>query len=43
MTDGKPSGVDAIRPPDGFPAGLWRALVKAGKLRDAGGGFYMEA
>jgi hypothetical protein len=43
MTDGKPSGVDAIRPPDGFPAGVWRALVKSGKLRDVGGGFYMEA
>lgn len=43
MTDGKPSTADAIRPPDGFPAGIWRALVKANKLRDAGGGFYMEA
>ena len=42
MTDGKASSVDAIRPPDGFPGGIWLALVKAGKLRDMGGGFYME-
>ncbi len=43
MTDGKASSVDAIRPPDGFPGGIWLALVKAGKLKDMGGGFYMEA
>ncbi len=42
MTDGKPSGVDAIRPPDGFAPGVWKALAKAGKLKDVGGGFYME-
>lgn len=42
MTDGKPSSIDAIRPPDGFPNGIWSALAKAGKLKDMGGGFYME-
>lgn len=43
MTDGKASSVDAIKPPDGFPSGIWLALAKAGKLKDMGGGYYMEA
>lgn len=37
---GRKSGIDAMRPPDGFPEGIWAALAKAGRLRDLGGGFY---
>lgn len=40
---GRHSEIDAIHPPDGFPADIWPALVRAGKLKDAGGGFYREA
>lgn len=40
---GRRSGVDAMQPPDGFPEGIWQALVRAGKLKDTGGGFYSEA
>ncbi|MEM1185298.1 MAG: hypothetical protein AAGI53_09895 [Planctomycetota bacterium] len=40
---GKTSGIDAIQPPDGHPDGIWKALVREGKLRDAGQGFYSEA
>lgn len=37
---GRKSGIDAMAPPSEFPAGVWPALVKAGKLTDMGGGFY---
>jgi len=39
---GRHSNIDAMRPPDGFPDAIWQALVRAGKLKDAGGGFYSE-
>lgn len=39
---GRRSEIDAMQPPDGFPAEIWPALVRAGKLKDAGGGFYRE-
>lgn len=39
---GRHSEIDAIHPPDGFPAEIWPALVRAGKLKDSGGGFYRE-
>ncbi len=39
---GRHSEIDAMQPPDGFPAEIWPALVRAGKLKDAGGGFYRE-
>ncbi|MEI7656627.1 MAG: hypothetical protein WCK33_01025 [Phycisphaerae bacterium] len=37
---GRKSSIDGIQPPDGFPAGIWQALVRAGKLQDLGEGFY---
>lgn len=40
---GRESNIDAIKPPDGFPDSIWPALVRAGKLKDMGGGFYSEA
>jgi len=40
---GKTSKIDAIEPPGGHPDGIWKALVREGKLRDAGQGFYSEA
>lgn len=39
---GRKSEIDSMQPPDGFPADIWPALVRAGKLKDAGGGFYRE-
>ncbi len=39
---GRKSEIDAMQPPDGFPMEIWPALVRAGKLKDAGGGFYRE-
>lgn len=39
---GKKSDRDAIQPPEGFPPGIWDALVRAGKLKDMGQGFYAE-
>ncbi len=40
---GRKSNIDAIQPPDGFPDKIWVALVRAGKLKDMGGGFFSEA
>ncbi len=40
---GRQSQVYAMQPPAEFPPHVWRALVKAGKLRDTGRGFYAEA
>lgn len=40
---GRKSEVYAMQPPAEFPPHVWRALVKAGKLRDTGRGFYAEA
>lgn len=39
---GKKSGIEAIVPPNDFPAGVWRALARAGRLRDTGSGYYAE-
>lgn len=40
LTSGRASEIDAIIPPREFPPDVWRALVEAGKLKDAGQGFY---
>lgn len=40
LTSGKSADIDAIIAPREFPDEIWQALVRAGKLRDAGGGFY---
>lgn len=40
---GRESNIDAIKPPDGFPDAIWQVLVRTGKLKDMGGGFYSEA
>lgn len=40
MSSGNKSGVAAIRPPDTYPAALWRLLAEQGKLRRDGGGLY---
>ncbi len=40
LTAGHTSEVDAIIPPDDFPKAVWKALVKAEKLKYTGQGFY---
>jgi len=40
LTSGKPSGVVAITPPNQYPPAVWDELVKQGKLKRAGTGFY---
>ncbi|HZW08667.1 MAG TPA: hypothetical protein VFF69_02080 [Phycisphaerales bacterium] len=42
-TGGRASKIDAIQPPEEFPPDVWKALVAAGKLKDAGQGFYAPA
>lgn len=37
---GKSWGIEAISPPDQYPAAVWEELVKQGKLKDAGRGLY---
>ena len=37
---GRTSNIDAIEPPDGFKAELWKVLARDGELKDTGGGFY---
>ena len=39
---GRKSDRDAIQPPEGFPSGIWGALVRAGKLKDMVQGFFAE-
>ncbi len=39
-TSGKKSDVMGIIPPNQFPREVWDALVKQGKLKNMGGGFY---
>ncbi|MFT5424805.1 MAG: hypothetical protein ACI89L_002607 [Phycisphaerales bacterium] len=39
-TGGRKSNIDAIEPPREFKPAVWKALAKAGKLRDTGRGFY---
>jgi len=33
FSQGKRSGIVGIAPPDGFPEGIWEALVAKGRLR----------
>ncbi|MBT8486737.1 MAG: hypothetical protein HKO59_12935 [Phycisphaerales bacterium] len=40
MTGGRDSGIRAIMPPRAFDQTVWDALVREGKLRKAGPGFY---
>lgn len=40
---GRKSKIDGMQPPEEFPKEIWTALVRAGKLRDLGHGFYREA
>lgn len=40
LSGGKKSEIDAIIPPTDFPAEVWAALAKAGKLKHTGSGFY---
>lgn len=44
VTTGKAANIDSIVPPGAseFDPRIWKALVKEGKLEDAGGGFYRE-
>lgn len=44
VTTGKAANIDSIVPPGAseFDPRIWKALVKAGMLEDAGGGFYRE-
>jgi hypothetical protein len=37
---GRKSSIDGIQPPEGFPSGIWKALVRSGKLSDLGEGFF---
>lgn len=39
-TGGRQSKIDAIEPPTGFDAKIWKALAAGGRLTDTGGGFY---
>jgi hypothetical protein len=40
MSSGQKSTIVGIVPPDQFPRAVWEALVKQGKLKHAGQGFY---
>ncbi|MHC4100313.1 MAG: hypothetical protein ACYS15_12235 [Planctomycetota bacterium] len=40
LTGGKHSDVVAIMPPHQYPPEVWQELVKRGRLKDAGNGFY---
>ncbi|MHC4948900.1 MAG: hypothetical protein ACYTG1_11655 [Planctomycetota bacterium] len=40
LTGGKHSSVVAIMPPRQYAAEVWNELVRQGKLKDAGNGFY---
>ncbi|HEV3007222.1 MAG TPA: hypothetical protein VGX78_22320 [Pirellulales bacterium] len=40
MSSGRTSGIVAITPPNQYPRAVWDALVKQGKLKDAGDGLY---
>ena len=37
---GRKSKIDAIEPPAEYGTEVWKALARAGKLKDTGGGFY---
>ena len=40
LTSGKKSAIVAIMAPYGYPPEVWQELVKQGKLKDAGRGFF---
>ena len=40
MSGGSKSGIVAIIPPNQYPVEIWEELVKQGKLKYAGRGFY---
>ncbi len=40
VSSGRKSSVVAILPPHQYPAAVWQELVRQGRLRDRGGGFY---
>ena len=40
LTSGKGSGIVAIAPPNQYPYQVWEELVKQGRLKPAGRGFY---
>jgi hypothetical protein len=40
LTGGKHSDVVAIMPPHQYAPEVWQELVRRGRLKDAGGGFY---
>jgi len=40
MTSGKKSDVMGIIAPREIPAAVWQELIRQGKLKDMGGGFY---
>jgi hypothetical protein len=40
LSGGKKSSIVAIMAPYGYPREVWEELVRQGKLRDAGRGFY---
>jgi hypothetical protein len=40
LTGGKHSDVVAIMPPHQYPPEVWQELVRQGRLKDTGGGFY---
>ncbi len=40
MSSGQKSTIAGIVPPDQFPPAVWEALVKQGKLKRVGNGFY---
>ena len=40
LSSGKDADFDAIIPPNQYPPGVWRALVRRGELESTGQGFY---
>jgi hypothetical protein len=40
LSGGHSSGIVAITPPNQFPPAVWEALVRQGKLKNAGQGTY---
>ena len=40
LTSGKKSDIVAIMPPHQYPEAVWQELIRRGRLKDAGNGFY---
>ncbi len=40
LTSGKKSDVVAIMPPRQYPDAVWQELIRRGRLKDTGNGFY---